>query len=1268
MVVSIVLTAFQDKEIQNINPAVDMLLSYNHVNSIILCVRDKPQKIRDLEIFYEHQKKVHIVNVNIYENMKGADINKSLLATHSNVNYDRVLVISTLCSVSKKWFGLLQGMAIFCKGSHFMISGPYTNINTNTVLWKPVCNTDSGYPMIDYEPMGKHANLKRPPCHFLGHSDFFYTSKKTFTMLLNNYDNMFISLHEKDIFGFSFNLFMRGVNIYLPNDHVVYGERTTVKRITKQQIDPESPVDPSIFMDACKIVNDNLDAHDRVVHEPLPVQNQVVSPPLNAPKQTKSIPGMKRIFISIASFMDSQLDNTINDMIQKADHPERLVFGVVNQHTIEEMKAFKRRHIRDPLIKVIDVFHKDSKGCCWARSKVQTLLTNEELYMQIDAHHRFIDHWDTTCEVMLEQCKRYSKKPILSTYATICTMEDNQFKITHQDAPFRMHCERFYDFPKIRYVPEVVPNWKTLQEPQPWFTISAHFIFTESQWVREVPYDPDLYFDGEEDTLGIRSWTNGWDIFYPHKVVLYHYYIRAKEPKPFSSDKDWHIRNKNAKIKINYILGIEKPPHPIDPKYMLGTKRTYQQYVDKYKVNYHTRTISGLPSVNNAIGNNVGSKKMGNKEHDFNRINSGKLAFTHEKGKFVKMNDDSWEEQTGEGKYTFTEIDHSNGVYTIEDKTRNATIKIEDKDNSKCEIKFGENPFFVLYRFMSRYVKKDENPLINASMSKRVQFNSHALEQVTEIPARVPKQPQPPVQPSVPAQPKPPVKPAVPAQPKPPVKPAVPAQPKPAVPAQPKPPVKPAVPAQPTKPAVPAQPKPAESPHILGMAKPEKNDIEIDMIDVEKKLIRKTLETKEWSLVETNKTTNLTQIEDSFHHYVIKDEKSKVEYKVYKLESKVEMKLGTRWNLYSKKIEIVKQPTKPAVFNPGKNIAIVMAFTPNIYKYALIAEQNVTSYAKENGYTCYIYRDTVVPVKEHPTWNKPLVLDNHIGNHDYIMWMDADAIFTNYDIRIEDITNKQPNRSILLCNDIGGWKFNAGVQIWKNTSWAKGILKEWWESEHVEHLKGGDQVQLIDIIKKQDSKNYFIFNETEFNCHPKSHKRGMYVMHMMGIAGSIRYDTFTKWNSLLIGNKIDLSELYPNINESLKKYSIKTLYHIDCGHESVMAKFLHKLPVEYRGFDKDNQIIVHNNKRHENLVFKQEFNVNNIDLNCDAILWVDSRTPSETRLIQLLKKIKTSSEVRYVYAPIIILEYGIKLPKPLIEIDGKIGVWDAFFLRALQVS
>jgi hypothetical protein len=74
-----------------------------------------------------------------------------------------------------------------------------------------------------------------------------------------------------------------------------------------------------------------------------------------------------------------------------------------------------------------------------------------------------------------------------------------------------------------RFIPEspffVLPASMTEEEmKEPLMTrfFSGHFVFVEGTWIEEVPYDPNLFFHGEEGSLAVRSWTSGYDLFNPN--------------------------------------------------------------------------------------------------------------------------------------------------------------------------------------------------------------------------------------------------------------------------------------------------------------------------------------------------------------------------------------------------------------------------------------------------------------------------------------------------------------------------------------------------------------------------------------------------------------------------------------------------------------------------------------------------------------------------------------------------------------------------------
>ena len=293
------------------------------------------------------------------------------------------------------------------------------------------------------------------------------------------------------------------------------------------------------------------------------------------------------IFVSIAAYMDPLLEYTINRMLFTAKKPDSIIFGLCIQDTPETLEHYKMLYESRENFRCIFVNHLYSKGCCWARAQVQTLYDNETYYMQLDAHHDFVDNWDVECINMLTHVTNIaSKNPlcVLSTYAVPCDLSQGKLKITHGDVPFMMNCEKFYDTYKVRYVPCQVT--RDTIEPVRWHTISAHFIFAPGCWVQQIPYDENLYFDGEEDSLALRSWTRGWDIFYPHKKIVYHYYIRNGAKRHTDFDKLWYKRNENSMKRFRSILKGENMG-----VYGLGDVRSLSQYTFFSGVDYENKTI-----------------------------------------------------------------------------------------------------------------------------------------------------------------------------------------------------------------------------------------------------------------------------------------------------------------------------------------------------------------------------------------------------------------------------------------------------------------------------------------------------------------------------------------------------------------------------------------------------------------------------------------------------------------------------------------------------
>ena len=216
------------------------------------------------------------------------------------------------------------------------------------------------------------------------------------------------------------------------------------------------------------------------------------------------------------------------------------------------------------------------------------------------------------------------------------------------------------------------------------------------------------------------------------------------------------------------------------------------------------------------------------------------------------------------------------------------------------------------------------------------------------------------------------------------------------------------------------------------------------------------------------------------------------------------------------------QPEVRVAGKKGKGtIAMVTACSPNMRDTADLSVKINTAYAKPRGYSFYEYTDVMVP-RRMVTWNKVQVLLKMLeGNgevmeaHERIMWVDTDAVVTNFSISLESIIAEQPGKSLLLCDDIGGWALNTGVMLWRNDEWSRETLRELWDMEHIPHMRGAEQQQLINLLERKDKekRHHWIFPEQKFNTHPRVHNDTLFMIHMMGMSGDARIRKFEEYIS-----------------------------------------------------------------------------------------------------------------------------------------------------------
>lgn len=308
---------------------------------------------------------------------------------------------------------------------------------------------------------------------------------------------------------------------------------------------------------------------------------------------------VKRIFIQIASYRDPELIPTLQDCMDKAKYPDNLRFGICRQYDPGD-KFDDLTDIIDDRFRVIDIPHMESKGVCWARNQVQQLYDGEEYTMQLDSHHRFVDGWDEILFEMMDMLiEAGHEKPLLTAYLPSYDPENDPRARVH--TPWKMDFDRFIPEGAVFFLPAAIPDWKKLSLPIPARFYSAHFAFTFGSFCEEVQHDPEYYFHGEEISIAVRAFTHGYDLFHPHRVVVWHEYTRKNRSKHWddhsvqklkknTGKKPWHVRNTESHLRNRKLFEMDGLEKNIDfGKYDFGSKRSVLDYEKYAGINFKLR-------------------------------------------------------------------------------------------------------------------------------------------------------------------------------------------------------------------------------------------------------------------------------------------------------------------------------------------------------------------------------------------------------------------------------------------------------------------------------------------------------------------------------------------------------------------------------------------------------------------------------------------------------------------------------------------------------
>lgn len=312
--------------------------------------------------------------------------------------------------------------------------------------------------------------------------------------------------------------------------------------------------------------------------------------------------GDDHIFVAIASYCDPELALTVSDAIARAERPDRLRFGILHQFDQDGPPDVQEDAVaalaRDERIRLRTRDHREGRGGCWARHHVQGLYEGEAWTIQVDAHTRFADGWDTE---LIEMAAAFgAERPLITGFPPPYFLIDGTEHVARDDrlpVPC-VYVEQWSDEGWLSHPTRVVDH--DVAVPVPARILSGGFVFAPGRWNQDVRQDPLALYAGEEFALTLRSFTHGYDLFQPARVVVWHRGNADRQRKWITDAPEPQVATRHARAMARLRLLLAGDPDRRLGRYSLGERRTLEDYRVFSGLDCATRTIHpdaalGLP-------------------------------------------------------------------------------------------------------------------------------------------------------------------------------------------------------------------------------------------------------------------------------------------------------------------------------------------------------------------------------------------------------------------------------------------------------------------------------------------------------------------------------------------------------------------------------------------------------------------------------------------------------------------------------------------------
>jgi hypothetical protein len=334
---------------------------------------------------------------------------------------------------------------------------------------------------------------------------------------------------------------------------------------------------------------------------------------------TKEVIVKNKIFVSMPSWRDPFVYETIKSAYEQAYNKDRLVFGVLFQGYPEDdwMIDEVQSKLPDANINIKKVHGDDAPDylCDIKQIIIDEFMTDEAYYMQVDCHTKFRKNWDIMLEAELLIANIVFGKSIINSQTIYFdSWKDELIADPLTSYPDLGEWEvigNTLDFPE-----PIALNGLVIQKPNNLMIkenfYNGNMVFAYSDYVREVPFAKNMAQCFEQQLSMLRAWTAGYEVVSP--IHLYTNNFNYWNPSERSDSYVRHIRwdrpEQQARIRAANLESYEKfkkiftdPETRYNPDFGAFRERTVEDFIEFIGYNPFTLEITRDPQIDmdNAI-------------------------------------------------------------------------------------------------------------------------------------------------------------------------------------------------------------------------------------------------------------------------------------------------------------------------------------------------------------------------------------------------------------------------------------------------------------------------------------------------------------------------------------------------------------------------------------------------------------------------------------------------------------------------------------------